>query len=528
MVTAGRKPKPVVLCLLDGFGEREARDGNAVRLARTSSLGALRERFGATNLDASGEAVGLVAGKAGSGALGYEAIGTGRTPAPAARRVDRAIEEKKLGANAVVTRTMWIANDRSCRLHLFLPVSESGAHASMSHLRALLSVTEAHDVKVVVHAFLDESASAPKSAWKRLDALGLLLDGRGTIGTVAGGMFALDRSGRWDLVQRAYTAIVRGEANRKETAYEALEEAYEKGRTDWAVEPVRIGEYEGMKGEFMSDFSSGKPAWTWFGEEVGLFLGTRPDRVHELASMFVRQGVPPEVEEFLTERGKAIHAFDEFGLLSLTDIDRTHEKVLAAFPNEAIEGTLADAIAGAGLSMMRVAEADRARHVSRLFDGRDGERRAREELVIVPEEESERRAVEAVERAIEEGRHDVVVVAFGGADRAARRGDVTAAVAAVEAIDEAIGRLAAKIEAHGGALFVAGTHGAAEEMLDQEGTPRGEHTTNPVPLFYANASDAGGSLASGGRLEDVAPTVLDVLGVEQPKQMTGRSLRTTR
>jgi len=524
MVTAEERPKPVVLCLLDGIGHKDAPEQSA---AKTPALDALRERFGGTNLEASGEAVGLGEGSKGSGALGHEAIGTGRTPSPASRRVDAAIAAKKFAENEVLRRAMWIVNDRSCRLHVFMPLDETGAHASMSHLRALFNVADAYSAKLVVHAFLMGKPGAPRSAWKQLEGLGVLLEGRGTIGTISGGMYALDRTGRWDLVQKAYTAIVRGDAKQKPTTYDALQDAYEKVKSDFAIEPVRIGDYDGMKGSFMADFSSGSPAWTWFGEEAGLVMALRPDRIHALTAMFTRTRIPAEVEEFLTERGKAIYAFDEFGLLSLTEIDPAFEKVLAAFPNESVEGSLADALAGAGLKLARFAGADRERHVTRFFDGKHAEKRAGEEIVTGPDEEDEESTIAAAEKAIEGGTHDVILVDLRGAGRAARRGEAQKARAAIEAIDAAIGRIAAKTEARGGALFVVGTHGAAEDLLDEEGKIRGENTANPVPFVYANPRDAA-KIASSGRLADVAPTILDVLGVKAPERMTGRSLRAPR
>lgn len=508
------KQKPVVLCLLDGFGEREAREGNAVRLAKAEAITRLGERFGKTRLRASGEAVGLSAGKCGAGALGYEAIGTGRTPRPARTRIDEAIAAKKLWANKIIERAMWIACDRSCRLHLFAPISADGAHGTLDHLRTMVRVCEANDVKVVVHAFLEEKAAAPRSAWKLLESLAFELEGKGVIGTVMGQSYAMDRSGRWDRVQKAYAAIVRGEAKTKETPYEALQAAYQAKLTDGNVEPTRIGEYEGMVGSFMADFASGQSAgWSWFGEEAGLFLTHRSDRVEQLAAMMVRRNVPPEVVEYLTDRKKPVYAFDEFGLLSLVELDPELE-VLGAFPDEPPEGTLGEVIAAAGLTQIRIAEPDRARHVARAFDGGRRARRAGEEIRVVDAAS----VAETAARVIEGGSHDVVIVSLAAADHAAHRGDLAAAIEAVEAVDAAVAQIAAATEAKGGALFVVGTHGGCEEMIDAEGKPRGGHTTNPVPFVSTHER---GRLADGKGLADVAKAVLDVLGIEAPSGMTG-------
>jgi len=515
---AARKTGPVVLCLLDGFGDAEPSPGNAVRLAKTPHLEALAAKFSRTNLVASGEAVGLAADKPGSGALGSEAIGTGRVPRPLVTEIDTVIANKKFSQNKIIERAMWIANDRKCRLHLFLPLGENSAHGSIPHLHSVLRVAEVFDVQVCVHVFLEERASAPKSAAKHLDSLLFSLEERGTIGTISGASFAMDRSGNWDLTKQAYTAIVRGSVDNKETVHDALRAAYDKKRTDGTIEPVRIGEYEGMRGDFMADFAADKLLWQWIGEEAGLFLFHRPDRMRQLASLFVRQNVPDEMIEFLTERGKPIRAFDEFGLLTFGDVEPPLENVLAAFPRPTISGTLADALAQRGLSVQRIATAERAAHVGSFFDGG---RTTRDPVTIVPEGGQ----AAAVEKELREGTSAVIVVNFAGADLAARKGDVDAGVAAVEAIDAALGAIAAATESAGGTLCIVGTHGAAEAMLDAEGKPRGLHSTNPTPLYVAHTVDASLSLAPHGKLEDVAPTVLDLLGIEKPEGMTGRSLR---
>lgn len=515
---AARKTGPVVLCLLDGFGEADPSASNAVRLAKTPHLDALAAKFARTNLAASGPAVGLAAEKPGSGALGSEAIGTGRVPRPLLTEIDAIIANKKFSHNKVIERAMWIANDRKCRLHLFLPLGEGSGQGSIPHLHALLRVCEAFDVKVCAHVFLEQRPSAPKSAVKLLDNLLFSLEDRGTIGTISGASFAMDRSGNWDATKQAYTAIVRGSAESKESVHDALRAAYDKKRTDGTIEPVRIGDYEGFRGDYMADFASDKLEWQWQGEEVGLFMFHRPDRMRQLASLFVRQNLPPEMIEFLTERGKAVRAFDEFGLLSLGDIDPPLENVLCAFPRQTVTGTLVEAIEQRGLSVQRIATTERSTHVGYFFDGG---KTPRTPVTIVPEGGQ----AAAVEKVFQDGFSGLVIVNFAGADLAARQGDVTGGVAAIETIDAAIGTLAAATESAGGTLCIVGTHGAAESMLDAEGKARGLHSTNPTPLYVKHDASAGLSLHPQGKLEDVAPTLLDLLGIEKPEGMTGRSLR---
>ncbi len=237
--------------------------------------------------------------------------------------------------------------------------------------------------------------------------------------------------------------------------------------------------------------------------------------------LFARQNIPEDVVEFLTERGKAVRAFDEFGLLALSEIDSRFENVLSAFPRQNIDGTLSATLARHGLSGVRIATHDRAMHVGYYFD----EGRSTGDVSKLVQEGEQ---AGAVEEALREGTTSFVLVNFSAPDVAARRGDIAGATAAIEATDAAIGTIATATEAAGGALFVVGTHGAAEMMLDGDGKPRGTHTTNPTPLLYANVRDARSSLATGGRLEDVAPTILDVLGLDKPEGMTGRTLRCAR
>jgi 2,3-bisphosphoglycerate-independent phosphoglycerate mutase len=520
-----------VLCTLEGFGEREEKMGNAVRLARTPILDALGARSPRVALSATGPSVGLGEGRVGSSALAHLALGAGRAPRTEAARIDELVADRKLGTNPIVARSIWIAQDRKCRLHLFGVISESGVHASFDHLRALLHVADMNDVKVVVHAILDGQAAHPKSAWKHLEILHHMLEGKGEVGTLSGRRFAMDRGGRWDLVNKAYTAIVRGQAETHATVFEALRIGYSRGQNDATFEPVRIGEYEGIKGDFMADFSAEQPFWEWIGEEVGFAFGHRPDRMRQLAAMLVRRGVPPEVEQqMLTDRGKPVRAFDAQCFLAMTEMGRELE-VPPAFGPEPILGSLGEALEAAGLTQIRIAETEKAPHVTHLFSGWRAEPFAREERVLVPSSVAgdEQRAAEvaiAADRVIRSGQHDFVLVNLADCDLAGHTGDLDAAVAAVEAVDAAVGVIARAVEETGGALVVVGTHGNVERMLDDDGKPHTGHTTSPVPLWYASADDP--ATLAPGSLSDVAPTVLEILGIAPPAAMTGRSLRKPR
>jgi 2,3-bisphosphoglycerate-independent phosphoglycerate mutase len=528
-------PRPLVLCVLDGFGERDAQEANAIALARTPHLAELARAAKRTRLFASGADVGLPAGRRGNSAAGHLNLGAGRVVPADASRLDAAIAGNKLGANEVVARKLRIAKDRSCRLHLFGLISEGGVHGSLAPLFALLHLARFHEVPVVLHAFLDGRDTPPKSAWSYLQKVEAALEGVGVIGTLSGRSYAMDRDERWDRVQKAYAAIVRGPAKTAETAFDAIRAAYLAGVTDEHIEPVRIGDYSGVQGSFMADFASASPVWEWWGEEVGLSMNVRPDRMRELSAMFVRRGVPEEVEELLTDRGKAVHAFQEWCYGGLTELDPAL-KLPIAFPREEVSDTFPEALARAGRKQLRCAETEKRAHVTTFFNGGreapfDGEDRR---LVPSPRDvatHDERPEMSAaavaseVARAIRGGAYDFILVNFANPDVVAHTGVLEAAVAAVEAVDAGVGAIAAAVREAGGALVVTAGHGNCEQMRDDQGEPDPAHTLNPVPFYYLNERDEGVALRPGGRLCDVAPTLLEVLGIPQPAAMTGRSLR---
>lgn len=531
-----RPPRPLVLCVLDGLGERAGAEGNAVALARTPHLTEIARTSARASLAASGADVGLPAGEAGSSAAGHLSLGAGRIPGSERARIDEALAAERLGANQVLNHTFTIAREyMKSRVHVFLLVSGAGMHSSRAHFQEVVRLARFYEVELVLHAFLDAPAAPYRSAWELLEPLEEHMRGIGVIGTLSGRSYAMDRSGRWDRVFKAYSAIVRGEAPRAETAFDALHRARARGLPDDRVEPVRIGEYEGAVGSFMADFASKAPKWEWYGEEVGLSLNLRPDRMHQLSAMFVRRRVPSEVEEWLTDRGKAVYAFQEHCLRSL--IEHHPELTLpAAFPREIHADSFGEVIARAGLRQLRIAESEKEAHVTWLFSGGQDAPFPGEERRIVPSprdegspaELPERSAAEVAEEAVaaaRSGAYDFILVNFANPDVVGHTGDLAAAARAVEAVDAGVGRIAAAVREAGGAMLITSAHGNCEEMLDEGGEIHAHHTRNPVPLYYVNDAEQGVALRAGGRLADVAPTMLEILGLPQPEAMTGRSLR---
>lgn len=531
-----RPPRPLVLCVLDGLGERAGAEGNAVALAGTPHLDAIARAYPRTTLAASGADVGLPAGEAGSSAAGHLSLGAGRIPSSERARVDEALAAERLASNQVLTHTFTIAKEfLKSRVHVFLLVSGAGTHSSRAHFLEVVRLARFFEVQLVLHAFLDAPAAPHRNAWELLEPLEEHMRGIGVIGTLSGRRYAMDRGGRWDRVFKAYSAIVRGEAPRVETAFEALQRAHAEGLPDDRVEPVRIGDYEGTVGSFMADFAAKEPSWEWYGEEVGLSLNLRPDRMHQLSAMLLRRRVPSEVEEWLSDRGKAVYAFQEHCLRSLIEHDPAFT-LPAAFPREILRDSFGEVIARAGLRQLRIAESEKEAHVTWLFSGGQEEPLPGEERRIVPSPRDEgspaelpaRSAAEVAEEAVaavRSGAHDFILVNFASPDVVGHTGDLAAAARAVEAVDAGVGRIAAAVREAGGAMLITSAHGNCEEMLDEGGGVHAHHTRNPVPLYYVSDAEPGLALRDGGRLADVAPTMLEILGLPQPEAMTGRSLR---
>jgi 2,3-bisphosphoglycerate-independent phosphoglycerate mutase len=531
--TTSPRPRPLVLAILDGFGESAERDGNAVRLATMPNLAALGAHPH-TTIGTSGRDVGLPEGQMGNSEVGHLNFGAGRIALMDMTKIDVAVADDKLRKNPVIENVILYCKHNKCRLHLFGLVSDGGVHSSLKHLFALIDIAYAEEVPVVVHAFLDGRDTPPKSAAGYLQLLENHLENKGVIGTLSGRYYAMDRDKRWDRVKKAYDAIVRGTAPKAETAFDALRSSYAEGLTDEFVVPVRIGEYEGIKGDFMADFSSADPAWSWYGEEVGFGFNYRPDRMRELSAMLTRENLPPEVIEMLTERGKAIYAFQEGWYSTMTEYD-TALKLKVAFPKDDISESFGEILAARGLTQLRCAETEKYAHVTYFFNGGREEPFVGEDRKLIPSprdvatydlkpEMSAAGVAAAVTEAINSGKYDFILVNFANPDMVGHTGDLPATITAVETVDKAIGQIDAALREHKGALILTSDHGNCEKMKDEDGKPFTAHTTNPVPLYYANYAGPERALRSGGRICDVAPTMLEILGIPKPEKMTGVSL----
>ena len=507
-IAPGAKDLPApgaALIVLDGWGLAPAGEGNAVSLARTPVFDELYDSFPHTSLTACGEAVGLPAGQMGNSEVGHLNLGAGAIVLQDLTRIDQAVARGELGDNPVLREAFADAE----RVHLLGLVSDGGVHSGFTHLRALIELAAAMEVSdLVLHAFTDGRDTLPKSGAGYLETVqGWMSDaGVGRIGSVVGRYYAMDRDRRWDRVQLAYDLLVHGRAEHSaRSGAAAAGEAYEREETDEFIHPVLVGEEACIRPQ-----------------DSVLAFNFRPDRMRELSRALAEEGF----EE--VDRGGA-------GLVERYATMTEYEsgwRYPVAFPPERPGTTLAAVIADRGERQLHVAETEKYPHVTYFFNGGEedplpGERR---ELLDSPRdvptydkkpEMSARAAAAAFVEAWQSDRPRFGIINFANPDMVGHTGVIEAAVKAIETVDACLGEVIEAVHAAGGACVVTADHGNADHMLEPDGSPNTAHSLNPVPLVV---TVPGLALRSGGVLADVAPTVLEVLGIEQPEEMTGRSL----
>ena len=495
----------VCLVVLDGWGLAPEGPGNAVALADTPVMDRIWAEHPHTSLTACGEAVGLPPGQMGNSEVGHLNLGAGAVVPQDLARIDRAVDDGTLGESAVLRELM----DGAERVHLIGLVSDGGVHSSDRHLKALIELAASWGVPdVVVHAFTDGRDTSPKGGAKYLaDVEGWARDaGNARVGSVVGRYFAMDRDGRWDRIQQAYDLLVHGRApHHAESAAQAAEDAYGRDETD----------------EFITATTVGPEACIRPGDAV-LGFNFRPDRMREIT----RALADPDFAEI--ERGGA-PVVERYATLAEYDEDWTYPVV---FPPERPAVTLAQVIADHGLQQLHVAETEKYPHVTYFFNGGEEHEHTGETFKLVPsprdvptyDHKPEMSAYEATDAFVERFEAEqpaFAIINFANADMVGHTGVIEAAVRAVETVDECLGRVLETVHAAGGACIVTADHGNADEMLEEDGSPDTAHSLNPVPFVVT----AGASALSGeGVLADVAPTALALLGIDQPAEMTGRSL----
>jgi len=510
-----KKYRPTALIILDGWGFREDPEGNAVALADTPVLDRLEVEYPHVLIKTSGLAVGLPDGQMGNSEVGHLNIGAGRTVYQSLTRITKSIEDGDFFENPVLTEAAKNAAEPGKSLHLMGLVSPGGVHSHTDHLLALVRLAQKHGVKnVCVHAFLDGRDTPPRSADGYLAKLeeGLKKIGLGRIVLISGRYYAMDRDNRWERVQLAYDALTLGKGLKAGSSEEAIEAAYARGEDDEFVKPTVIaGEKE-------------EPVTVKDGDSV-IFFNFRADRAREITRAFTE----PDFDGFTREQ-----VYSKLYYVTMTEYDAEFSHVHIAYPPDAVKNTLGAYIGSLGLKQLRIAETEKYAHVTFFFNGGVEEPNPGEDRVLIPSPKvatydlkPEMSAYEVAERAaaeVKSGKYDLIILNFANMDMVGHTGILEAAMKAVHAVDECVGIVADAILETGGQFLLTADHGNSEEEYDEDGDPMTAHSANPVRLILVRDADREDGLADGGTLADLAPTLLDMMGLPQPSEMTGHSL----
>ncbi len=519
-----KRPKPIVLTVLDGWGYRAETRGNAIALARTPSYTDLLKKFPNTLIHTSGPWVGLPEGQMGNSEVGHLNIGAGRIVHMDITRIDQMIATGALFQNELLLKAMKRGRER--QLHLLGLLSDGGVHSHIQHLFVLLRMAQQNKVeRVFVHCFTDGRDTPPNSGIDFLRQLQQKMReyGVGRIATVVGRYYAMDRDNRWERIEKAYRAMVHGEAQSKTSdPIEAVRRSYEQGVTDEFILPIGISE-PAMQGK------TAAPVGLIRDDDAVIFFNFRADRARQTT----RALVEPGFDKF-TDPQRPKNVF----LVAMTQYEKTWPWLQYVLGSEKVEHILAQVFAEMNFRNLRVAETEKYAHVTYFFNGGVEKPFAGEERVLVPSpkvatydlkpEMSAAGVADAVVAAIEKGTFDAIIMNFANADMVGHSGKLEAAIKAVETVDGCLGRLFQALRPRGGAWIITADHGNAETMIDPvTGGPHTYHTTNPVPFILITEDEKVG-LRGGGSLQDIAPTLLGVLGVPQPAEMIGRDLRQPR
>lgn len=504
--------KPVVLTIMDGFGYTPDVEGNAIALAGTPNLDALCKEYPHTLINASGLDVGLPDGQMGNSEVGHTNIGAGRVVYQDLTRITKAIEDGDFFINKELVAAMENAKDKS--LHILGLLSDGGVHSHINHLIALLDMAKKNGLKnVYVHAFTDGRDTDPQSAKSYVEKVQAHMDkiGTGKFASVSGRYYAMDRDKRWERVEKAYDAIVEAKGNTAESAIKCIEDSYAAGINDEFIVPTVILE-------------DGKPAGKVNENDSVIFFNFRPDRAREITRA-------------ITDR-----KFDGFKrtlvatkFVCMTTYDATMEDVSVAFGPEDIVNTLGEYLSKNGKEQLRAAETEKYAHVTFFFNGGKEEAYKGEDRILVPSpkvatydlqpEMSAYELLDKVLAAIDEDKYDFIAVNFANPDMVGHTGVMEATEKAIKTVDECVGKLFKKLLSIGGSGIITADHGNAELMIDKlTKRPITSHSTNPVPFIVVGDEFKNAELLSDGRLSDIAPTVLSMMKMEKPKEMTGHSL----
>lgn len=503
---------PVALIILDGFGLRDDKLGNAVAQANKPNYDLLWNNFPHSTLTACGEAVGLPEGQMGNSEVGHLNIGAGRVVYQSLTRINKSIREADFFDNETLLRAVTQAKENGSALHLMGLLSDGGVHSHYEHLFALLRLAKLNGLdKVFVHAFLDGRDVSPQSALDYIEKTETFMQelGVGKFASISGRYYAMDRDKRWDRVEKAYRAIVDGTALTAATPTAGVLASYKQGIHDEFVVPFVIEEL-------------GKPVATVEDGDAVVFFNFRPDRAIQLSRAFT--------DISFDELEKETKKFTDLKFVTFTHY--SHEVVAdVVYSSQNLENTLGEVISRNGLTQLRIAETEKYPHVTFFMSGGREDRFEGEERILIASpkvatydlqpEMSAYEVTEALIEGIEANRFDAIILNFANPDMVGHSGMLEPTIKAIETVDECLGKIIDAIHAKGGTAIVTADHGNADEVTTQDGAPMTAHTTNPVPVIVTKSEIV---LREGGKLADLAPTMLKLLQVEQPVEMTGTPL----
>lgn len=502
--------KPTVLMILDGYGISNETEGNAIAQAKTPVMDEILKKYPHVKGDASGMAVGLPDGQMGNSEVGHTNMGAGRIVYQMLVKITKDIEDGTFFENKALVKAMENCKQKDSSLHLMGLLSPGGVHSHMEHLYGLLEMAKKNGLsKVYVHAYLDGRDVPPSSAVEYMEeAVAKIKEiGVGSVATICGRFYAMDRDNAWDREEKAYAALVYGEGVEETDAVQAIKNSYANDVTDEFMLPTVVDK-NGMIKE----------------NDSVIFFNFRPDRARQLTRAFV----DADFTGFERRNG-----YFPLTFVCMAQYDAEMPNVLVAYPPEELKMTFGEYLSKNGKTQLRLAETQKYAHVTFFFNGGEEKQFEGEERILVDspkvatfDEKPEMSAYEVCDNlveAIKSDKYDVIIVNFANPDMVGHTGIIEAAIKAIEAVDECVGKALNAVLEVDGQMFICADHGNAEKLLDEDSSPFTAHTTNPVPFIVVNYDD-NAVLREGGCLADIVPTLIEMMGMEQPAEMTGKSL----
>ena len=500
---------------MDGYGKRDSADGNAIKIANSGVIEGLFNKYPSTYLGASGMSVGLPDGQMGNSEVGHLNMGAGRIVYQELTRITKEINDGDFFKNEELNGAIDSAINGGKSLHLYGLVSNGGVHSHNTHLYGLIDLCKQRGIeKVFVHCFMDGRDVSPTSGKGFIEELQTKLDeaGVGKIASVAGRYYAMDRDNRWDRVEKAYDSLTVGNGEHCGNAAEKMQESYDNGVTDEFIVPFNVCE-------------NGKPIGLIEEGDSIIFFNFRPDRAREITRAFTQ-------EDFTGFERKTGYLAPYY--VCFTQYDATFKNVRIAFKPQSLKNTLGEFLANNGYTQLRIAETEKYAHVTFFFNGGVEAPNANEYRDLIPSPkvatydlQPEMSAYLVTEKVLEEiasDKFDVIILNYANCDMVGHTGVLDAAVKAVKTVEECVGKITAAVLEKGGTCLITADHGNADMMIAEDGSPFTAHTTNPVPFIVVGNDYIGRKLRSGGVLADIAPTLLEIMGVDKPAEMSGESL----